>query len=145
MPIKKTHDGFSLIEIIVVISIITLLVGIGITSFSGFRERGRDDRRILDAELLREALDKYFTNQNGGFYPTTLDILVSDGYLDRLPADPLSELTTAYQYTPLPAWPVGCTNVDPLFCSEYQLTIDLERRGAIYIIQSDDIKGNIIP
>lgn len=138
------RKGFSLLEIIVVISIIAVLSSLGITSYTGFTQRGRDDRRILDAENLRGSLRKYYDNQPGGFYPATIGELVTDGYIDRLPTDPLSGVMTAYQYVPSPAL---CDNDISTgnYCSAYTISVNLENRGSEYLIQSRDISGNIIP
>lgn len=141
MLYKSSKYGYSLVEIIVVLTIIVLLIGIGAISYIGFSERGRDDRRILDVALIQEALGKYHSNQTGGFYPTTLDELFTNGYLDRRPTDPQTGLENAYEYTPLPA---GCNNTTT-FCLNYTIAVDLEKKGSQYYVQSGEIRGNIIP
>lgn len=142
MSNERNQSGFSLIEIIVVIGIMAILVGIGSTFYSGYIQRGRDDRRILDVGLLQEALGRYHSNQVGGFYPLDLHELVVDGYLDRRPVDPLTALEDDYQYTPLP---VGCDNGVGNYCSTYLIVVDLEAKGDRFEAGSNDIEGTIIP
>ncbi|MDP2656735.1 MAG: hypothetical protein Q8P11_04190, partial [bacterium] len=131
-----------LIEIIVVISIITILSGIGFTAYAKYSQRANDDRRMLDVAILQEALGRYHSNQIGGFYPLGLNDLVVGGYLDRRPADPLTDQQDDYQYAPLPA---GCDNVVGNYCSMYLIVVDLEAKGDRFEAGSNDIEGTIIP
>lgn len=139
---KQWNIGFSLIEIIVVISLITVLSAVGFASYSGHSRRANDDRRILDVGLLEEALGRYHSNQIGGYYPLDLNDLVVGGYLDRRPVDPLTDQQDDYQYTPLP---VGCDNVVGNYCSMYLIVVDLEAKGDRFEAGSNDIEGTIIP
>lgn len=102
LPIKS---GFTLVEIIVVISIISLIATIGISSYSVLNRNARDARRKADLEQVRSALELY--KSNNGAYPTTggawygtctagwatvtsdyVPNIVADGYIQKLPQDP---------------------------------------------------------
>lgn len=101
MNIKKSN-GFSLIELIVVISIIAVITAVGIVSFRGASLRGRDSRRVADLEKLRVALE--MCRQVGGTYPDSANSLVSGGYIQALPTDPKGYVyyynsPTDYTYT----------------------------------------------
>ncbi len=61
-------NGFTLIEILVVATIIVLLSGIVIGSYSSFLKSARDAKRKADIENIRGALELYRSN-NGGSYP----------------------------------------------------------------------------
>jgi len=89
------RKGFSLIEILVVVAIIGVLSGIGITSYQAAIISSRDARRKADLENIRGALELYRSNNNT--YPATLDTSCTGGasisdvtntYLDPLPIDP---------------------------------------------------------
>ena len=58
------HRGFSLIELLVVISIIAVITGLSLTNFLGARERARDTRRKSDLQQLKNALRLYYNDYN---------------------------------------------------------------------------------
>jgi len=109
MNIKK---GFTLVEILVVATIIMILAGIGIVSYSTLSKQSRDSRRIADLQNLRSALEFYRSDND--LYPLIddLDDLVTNGYLNSIPKDP------------------KMPNQEYIYCSlngsEYELCTDLE-------------------
>jgi prepilin-type N-terminal cleavage/methylation domain-containing protein len=90
----KNRAGFSLIELLVVISIIGVLSTIVFASLGGARKRARDSRRIADISQLKLALELYY--QANQAYPTVLSALVAPGYIPAIPKDPKSGLDYAY-------------------------------------------------
>ena len=80
--------GFSLIELMVVVSIIAVLATVGMVSYRSANARARDSRREADVQQIRTALEMYRTDN--GEYPDTSDIddLATDGYMQTLPTDP---------------------------------------------------------
>lgn len=89
--------GFTLIEILVVISIIAILAGIGISVFSGVQKNNRDQARIRDLQAIKQALELY--RSDNGDYPVTGNVGVGTTltnpsrtkiYLEAWPADPIN-------------------------------------------------------
>ena len=66
---KKNRLGFTLMELLVVISIISILVTIGLSSFSTAQKKGRDVRRKGDLSSLSNALEQFYS-VCGFNYPT---------------------------------------------------------------------------
>ncbi len=64
---NKKAQGFTLIEILVVISIVGLLSSVFLVGLSGFRSRGRDARRLADLKSVQNGLEIYYTRC--GRYP----------------------------------------------------------------------------
>jgi len=87
----RSHNGFSLVELLVVISIIALLVSFSIISFNSSRLRSRDSQRVAYVDQINTALELYYTHN--GIYPTLItagQALVVNGitYLTSVPSNP---------------------------------------------------------
>jgi len=65
---SHTFLGFSLVELLVTVSIISILIAIGIASYSTINKQSRDAKRKSDLEQIRAALEMY--RADNGFYPT---------------------------------------------------------------------------
>lgn len=63
--ISKSKTGFSLIELLVVISIMAILAGIGYISFRSARGTARDGRRQADLKNIQTAVETYVADSNG--------------------------------------------------------------------------------
>ena len=113
--------GFTFIEILVVVTIIGLLAGIGAVSYSQFTKSSRDARRKADVENLRAALEMYRSNSTTSSYPDRINDLIGS-YIDAVPTDPKG---TSYTYTISPG---GCNEVATI-CTSYALSISLEVGG----------------
>ena len=98
----RGQDGFTLIEIMVVILIIGLLALMVVPRLRGVADRAKRTKAQADIQELKQALDRYYLDN--GSYPTTdqgLQALVSPptagrvpsnyeqvGYIEKLPSDP---------------------------------------------------------
>lgn len=72
--IKNKKKGFTLVELLVVISIISILTIVGISSFKTVQIKSRDTRRKNDLNSVSKALNMYY-NDNGVFpYESLLNI-----------------------------------------------------------------------
>lgn len=90
----KNKKGFSLIELIVVITIIALISVAGMVSYSGTNKKSRDARRVSDLEKMRIALE--MIRQVGTTYPAGASSLVTGGYMSVLPKDPKTDNDYVY-------------------------------------------------
>lgn len=64
---KSANEGFTLIEVLIVVSIIGLLSSVVLVGLGGFRARGADARRLADLRQVQNALELYYAKN--GAYP----------------------------------------------------------------------------
>lgn len=110
-PAPSISKGFTLIEILVTISIIGILMSVLLVAFQGGKKAGRDGKRKADIEQIRTALEiyradckQYPDNPTFRALITSGGALVGDGtncpatntYIAAVPIDPLGP--TAYKY-----------------------------------------------
>lgn len=87
---KLNQDGFTLLELVIVILIISILAVIGVTFQLSNIRRARDARRKSDLQEIRIALAAYFTDKKS--YPSTTEgiTVLSPDYIKAVPHDPKS-------------------------------------------------------
>lgn len=79
----KKNTGFSLIELLVVISIIGVLTTVLVMNFVGSRERARDAQKIQSLNSIKNALRMYYNDNQA--YPASLNNIVgTSGYIAGL-------------------------------------------------------------
>jgi len=86
--------GFTLIEMIIVISIIAILVAIAAPIYKNHVLRARESVLKQDLQAMRDAISQYTQDKNKA--PQDLNDLVSAGYLRALPRDPFTESTETW-------------------------------------------------
>ena len=84
----RGRRGFTLIELIVVVAIIGILATIAVPAMKTAPQRARESALKEDLFTLRSCLDQFHADR--GRYPTSLDELVSMGYLRGVPVDPVT-------------------------------------------------------
>ncbi len=81
--------GFTLIELLVVISLITILAAMGLVQYRNSVRHTQEGVLRTDLFRMRDAIDQYYADK--GKYPASLDALVSDGYMRKVPDDPITK------------------------------------------------------
>jgi general secretion pathway protein G len=80
--------GFTLIELMIVMTIIVILAGVGIAIYGNSVRNARDTVLRADLRDLRGAIDAYYADKQK--YPATLEDLVTEKYLKSIPVDPIT-------------------------------------------------------
>jgi len=75
--------GFSLIELLVVISIMGVLTAVLVMNFVGARERAQDSQKIQNLNSLKNALRLYYNDNQS--YPANKDIILGAGFSGYMP------------------------------------------------------------
>jgi general secretion pathway protein G len=86
--------GFTLVELMVVLTVIALLLSIVVPNYVGLMKRAEETALQENLMVMRDALDKHYAD--AGKYPTSLDELVSKRYLRSIPKDPFTQSTTTW-------------------------------------------------
>jgi general secretion pathway protein G len=94
----RRDGGFTLIELLIVISLIGVLAAMGMVQYKNSVQRGRESVLKTDLFHMRDAIDQYYADK--GKYPSSLDTLVTDGYLRKIPEDPITNSSTTWQTVP---------------------------------------------
>jgi general secretion pathway protein G len=81
-------SGFSLLELLVVITIILILMGIAVGRYERSVLRSKEAALHHDLFVMRTAIQQYTLDKEAG--PTSLDDLVSAKYMSGIPKDPVS-------------------------------------------------------
>lgn len=93
--------AFTMIEILISISIIAVLTAVGIVSYVSINRNARDAKRRGDIEQIRSALELY--RSDNGYYPASDLTSLVDTYLPSIPLDPKETYPYKYQATNLSA------------------------------------------
>jgi len=84
----RKADGFTLIELVIVMAIIAILASIAIPNFVSSIRNAKEAVLKEDLHVMRNAIDSYTMDKNKA--PQSLDDLVQAGYLKEIPTDPMT-------------------------------------------------------
>ena len=84
----RSRRGFTLIEIMIVMTIISILVSIAVPLYQASIRRARESVLRNNLFTLRTVIDEYSFDKKKA--PQTLQDLVSEGYLRQIPIDPIT-------------------------------------------------------
>lgn len=142
--------GFTLVELLVTISILAILMTIALISFGNIQRGARDGRRKSDISNIQSALEQYHADQ--GAYPSTITfdspLTNQDGiiyptpppnpppvktYLPKIPKEANSSPYPAYSYAQSPS---DCNNdltnlATVKYCTNYCLYATVENSSSV--------------
>ncbi len=105
---KQQSQGFTIVELLIVIVVIAILAAITVVAYNGIQQRARDAQRQSDIVTIKKALELYYTANNrypagsgstsiNGAWSTTADASWANlqttlqPYISSLPKDPISK------------------------------------------------------
>ncbi len=135
MSLKSKQQGFTIVELLIVIVVIGILAALVITTFTGIQQKARNTERETDVKALQGQIEAYYaingkyptlTNLNDGTFRSAnmkgLDaeaLKDPKGSAQTLVADPAAN---SYSYD---ATPDACDN-STTDCAGYTLTATYE-------------------
>ena len=87
-PLSSTEQGFTLLELMIVMVVISLLAAIAIPAYTSNIKHAREAVLKEDLHVLRQAIDSYTVDKQKA--PQSLDDLVQSGYVKVMPIDPFT-------------------------------------------------------
>ncbi|MBP1634287.1 MAG: pulG 2 [Acidobacteria bacterium] len=103
----RPRAGFTLIELMVVMALITILAGMTVVLYRNSIVNSKEAVLHTDLFRMRDAIDQYYADK--AKYPADLQTLVSDGYLRELPLDPFTNSRDTWQLIPAEPDPANPT------------------------------------
>ena len=86
--IRSGRRGFTLVELMIVMTVISILVSIAVPIYQKSLVRAKESVLKNNLFTLRTVIDEYTYDKQKA--PQTLDDLVSEGYLRQVPVDPMT-------------------------------------------------------
>ena len=91
----KGRSGFTLMEMMIVLTVIAILASIAIPMYQSIILRTREAVLKENLHSLRTVIDQYTADKKSA--PRVLGDLVNAGYLREIPEDPITESNTSWQ------------------------------------------------
>lgn len=91
---KKTSRGFTLIELMVVMTVIALLISIAVPRYFHSVEKAKEATLKQSLSVMRVAIDKFYGDNDR--YPSSIKELVTKKYILAVPVDPMTESTETW-------------------------------------------------
>ncbi len=142
ISLKRKEQGFTIVELLIVIVVIGILAALVVTTFSGIQQKARDSERETDIKAVHGQLEAYYA-QNGR-YPTNAN-LDDDAFITAnmkgldltALADPkgadnnlgAAAAANVYAYVETPSGCDNDTSTATADCSGYTLTATKESGG----------------
>ncbi len=91
----KKENGFTVIELMVVMTIILLLASVAVKINKKAIIKAKESVLKENLFQMRQAIEQYYADK--GHYPDSLETLVDDGYLREIPKDPFTKSSDTWE------------------------------------------------
>ena len=98
MVLRKNQRGFTLIEMLIVISLIGILATIATPNFQRYIIRAKEASLQRTLFILRDMIDQFYADH--GRYPDSLEDLAEERYIRSVPKDPFTNSASTWVIIP---------------------------------------------
>src|SRR5881394_975515 len=123
---RKRQRGFTLIELIVVVTIIGILAAVAIVNVRNAQKKAQEAALRDDLHELRKAIDDFYADKQR--YPSDLSELVP-GYMRKIPSDPITKQPDWDIVQDQPANPDEQTDTNPDAATKGPGIIDVKSKA----------------
>src|SRR5688572_4174700 len=121
----RSSRGFTIIELLIVMTIIVVLASLGMVGYRNSVRRSQE--AVLKENLfrMRDAMDQFYADKNK--WPSDLSELVSEGYIREIPEDPITHSKDTWrteQAEPDANNPASAGGVDDVFSGSEETALD---------------------
>ena len=92
---EKRQSGFTLIELMIVMAIITVIISMAVPMYQKSILRSKESVLHNNLFTMRTVIDEYTYDKQKG--PASLEDLVKEGYLRQVPMDPITGQNTSWK------------------------------------------------
>lgn len=97
LPARRRARGYTLLELLVVMAVLGILAAVAVPQLLKTPIRAREAALKENLFTFRSMIDQYYADK--GNYPDSLETLVTDGYIRKVPVDPFTKSSETWQLT----------------------------------------------
>lgn len=94
---RRRRAGFTMLEMLIVVALVGIVATLALPSYRHATDKAREAVLREDLWVFRDVIDQFFTDK--GRYPSSLDELVTAGYIRRVPVDPITGSAETWEVT----------------------------------------------
>lgn len=111
--------GFTVIELLIVITVIGILVTVSIVGYQGVQARGRDTRRKTDIGIIIGYLELYAADHQGQYPVSSGSTTINSGWSTTADSSWSTLVAALAPYGKIPSDPISTQGVNGIYSSNY--------------------------